>query len=329
MITRPTDPTPNVHGRFQSPPAATAVASVIVTYNPPPGLNDRLRVVLRETDFAVVVDNGSDRTPDFEGLAAHDRSRIHLISNRSNVGLAAALNQGIAASAELGATMALTLDHDSTPRAGMVRKLMEARNQDECPQTIAAVVPTIAYAHPDIRCRWPKSAPGRRMRFHFAFAARLAGPTTVDLAISSGMLIHVDTWRKVGRFDEDLFIDLVDTDFCLRSRALGFHILAAPSAILDHHLGDVKKNHLLGLMPVFPTHHSALRHYYIGRNRVLLAKRHARRFPSWLIYELLGAAKLTAKVALFEPGRGQKLISMCKGTWDGMRRTPSQWKQGP
>ncbi|MEQ1438357.1 glycosyltransferase family 2 protein [Fontimonas sp. SYSU GA230001] len=302
---------------------------VIVTYDPPAGLTERVRAVLRETARVVIVDNGSRTEPALDTLDGTERTRVHLLKLGRNLGLAAALNRGIEAAAALGATTSLLLDHDSTPTPGMVGALLAARSSHADPQSIAAVVPTIAYAHPDIRCRWPQSDAGQWLRFRFAVAAQLDRPTPVDLAIGSGMLISIDVWRELGGFDEGLFIDLVDTDFCLRARSQGFEILATPDAVLDHRLGEVRKNRLLGLIPVFPTHHSALRHYYISRNRILLAKRHARRFPNWLIYELLGAAKLIVKVAVFEQGRWRKLLSMCKGTWDGLRSQPSpQWQSG-
>ncbi len=130
------------------------------------------------------------------------------------------------------------------------------------------------------------------------------------------MLLDIAIWERIGRFDEKLFIDLVDTEYCLRSRALGFEVLAVPDAILRHVLGDVSKKNLLG-KPVFPTHHSAFRHYYLSRNRMILMKRFAIRFPNWLFYETMSGIKLTIKVALYEPQRLKKLWAMCRGTVDG------------
>src|SRR5690606_27139006 len=98
---------------------------------------------------------------------------------------------------------------------------------------------------------------------------------------------------------------------------------------LQHALGDVEKRMLLGLVATYPTNHGPMRHYYLSRNRVLLAKRHATRFPSWFIYEMLGAAKLTAKVALFEAQRGEKLLRMCRGTWAGLRMSPADLRARP
>ncbi|WP_370307128.1 glycosyltransferase family 2 protein [Sinimarinibacterium flocculans] len=289
---------------------------VVVTYHPPEGLAQRLRETLAQVDRLIVVDNGSASPPTFSELPTEDTARIERRLLPRNVGLAAALNRGIECARAAGATRVLLLDHDSTPHPAMVTELLAAMRAHTRPVALAA--PRIAYAHPAIRCRWPASRRGQRWWFRFAYAATLEQPLPVDLAIGSGMLLDVDAWAHLGGFDESLFIDLVDTEFCLRARRQGYDVLAVPRAVLAHTLGHVEQRHLLG-MPVYPTHHNALRHYYLSRNRILLSRRYALRFPNWFFYETMSALKLTIKVALYEPGRGAKLASMWRGTLDGLR----------
>lgn len=291
-------------------------SGVVVTYNPPAGLVGRLRAALDQTDRVVVVDNGSTLPPDLGGLDSSEAARVELLALGSNLGLAAALNRGIEHAGARGAAQVLLLDHDSLPEPDLVARLHHAMR--EHPRPVAVAAPRIAYAHPDIRCRWPTSRPGQRWWFRFAYAADMQHPQPVDLVIGSGMLLDVDAWEQVGRFDESLFIDLVDTEFCLRARSHGYDVLAVPQATLSHVLGDVEQRHLLGL-PVYPTHHSALRHYYLSRNRIILTRRFGRRYPNWLYYETMSALKLTIKVAFFEPDRARKLASMWRGTLDGLR----------
>lgn len=296
--------------------AALPVA-IIVTYNPPPGLADRIRAVLEQVAAVVIVDNGSAQPLDLDGLHAFDQERIHLRLLQKNIGLASALNHGIEQAARMGASWTLLLDHDSCPQPGMVQ-YMQAAIDAQRERQVAIAVPRIAYAHPEIRCRWPASARGQRLWFHFVYAARMQAPQPVDLAIGSGMLLNIDAWKQLGRFDDALFIDLVDTEFCLRARASDFDVIAVPDAVLTHALGNVCMRSLFG-RPVFPTHHSAFRHYHLSRNRIVLARRFGLRFPNWLFYETMGALKLTLKVVLYESQRGEKLASMGRGTLDGLR----------
>ncbi|QHS10540.1 glycosyltransferase family 2 protein [Sinimarinibacterium sp. NLF-5-8] len=292
--------------------------AVIVSYHPPAGFAQRLRAVLAQTARILIVDNGAGDLAELASLDTDARARVQVIDSGGNIGLAAALDLGIAAARQQGARQVLLLDHDSTPAADMVSQLLRARAAAPEPSLIAVVVPQIRYAHPDIRCRWPAAQPQQRLRFAFAYATQMRAPQPVLLAIGSGMLLDVAIWQRLGGFDARLFIDLVDTEYCLRARAQGFTILAAPRAQLAHALGDVEKRRALGL-DMFPTHHSPLRHYYLSRNRCVLMRRYALSQPNWLIYETLGALKLTLKVALFEPGRLHKFAAMLRGTRDGLR----------
>lgn len=296
------------------------LAAVIVRFNPPPGFDQRVAHTAAQCDFTVVVDNGSSHawSPDPAHLPASES--LHQLHNAGNLGIATALNQGIRYAARRGARSVFLLDHDSTPLPGCVGRLQRTlRQHDDKP--VAAAVPRIRYGHPDIRCRWPAtSGSGHSVRFRFVYGARVTQPVPVDLAISSGMLLDVEHWQRLGGFDENLFIDLVDTDYCLRARRQGLRILAEPRAIVQHSLGDVEKRTLFGRMVAYPTHHNALRHYYISRNRIALIRRHAQRFPSWFVYETLGAAKLITKVVAFEQDRRDKVAATLVGTWHGLRR---------
>ncbi len=292
---------------------AADTAAVVVAFNPPAGFEQRLLGILEQCAIIVLVDNASTRPAPHQGLPTQ---RVQLLRNAENRGIAAALNQGVRHAAQQGYRCALLLDHDSMPEPGAVIALQAALMDD--PLAVAAV-PQILYGLPDIRCRWPQTAPGRHFRFRFLYAAQLGKPQPVDLAISSGMLIDISVFEQLGGFDESLFIDLVDTEFCLFARRQGRHILAAPSARLRHELGSPTRRHLPGGLPVFPTHHSAMRHYYISRNRIVLSRRYGLRFPSWLAYEWLSAAKLLIKVLLFESERLRKLAAMLRGTGAGLR----------
>jgi rhamnosyltransferase len=287
--------------------------AVVVTFDPPPGLARRL-APLGERRI-VVVDNGPCTAREALRAELATLTDVELIGNERNLGIAAALNQGIAALRAGGATWALLLDHDSAPPAGLIASLLEAAREQP---RAAVLVPAIDYDLPDIRCRWPVTAPGARWRFGLQRADAMPGPTPVDLAISSGMLLNLAADARIGGFREDLFIDLVDTDWCLRARAAGFEIIAVPRARLRHSLGSVSRRRLLGVT-VYPTHHGVQRHYYLARNRVLLWKAHARRFPSWAVYETLSAIKLLIKALAFEPDRWAKLAATWRGTVDGLR----------
>lgn len=299
----------------EAEPAHGAVAAVVVSYNPPAGFGRRLSAVAAQTDYVIVVDNGS--APEFRNRLAtlSGRPRTEVLANGANRGIAAALNQGIAAARARGCRWALLLDHDSEPEPGMVAALLA----EPVSPDIAALAPRIVYPLPGIRCRWPRTDKPGSAWFRFIYADAQESRCDVDLAISSGLLLNVTAHEQLGGFREDLFIDLVDTEYCLRARRNGLRIVAVPAARLRHELGRVERRRLPGLPAMYPTHHDVARHYYIARNRVLLGRAHAATHPSWLLYELAAAVKLTVKVVLFEHQRLRKLRAMASGTVDGLR----------
>jgi len=58
----------------------------------------------------------------------------------------------------------------------------------------------------------------------------------VSIAISSGSLMTFRTFEKIGRFREELFIDYVDTEYCMRAGRFGIPVVAAKDAGIVHSL---------------------------------------------------------------------------------------------
>jgi len=299
------------------PPSPERCGAVVVCFNPPPGLSARLATLATQVDRLVVVDNGPPEQHADLAASLGALPHLRIIANPHNAGIATALNQGLRALAAEGIRWALTLDHDSTPTPAMLPRLLEATTSSHATDA-ALFVPRIHYALPEMVCRWPVTRPGDRYAFRRVAYDRMRTPTPVDLAISSGMLIDLAQLDHIGGFLEGLFIDLVDTEYCLRARSLGFSVMAVPDAILEHHLGEVECRRL-GSVKAYPTFHSPLRHYYISRNRVHLYRKYGRKFPSWAIYESLSGLKLIAKVTLFEDRRLEKLAATLRGTIDGLK----------
>ena len=109
-------------------PQKSNTCAVVVTYHPDKGLGDRIRRILPQVAQVIVVDNSSKA----DGL---ERIRelpgdipIHLMLNKENVGIAAALNQGLRCAVEQGYRWALLLDQDSVVAEKMLDSLAEAYN---------------------------------------------------------------------------------------------------------------------------------------------------------------------------------------------------------
>lgn len=55
----------------------------------------------------------------------------------------------------------------------------------------------------------------------------------IDFCITSASCTNLAVWKEVGGFDERLFIDLVDNEFCKRLIVSGYKILRLNNLVLD------------------------------------------------------------------------------------------------
>lgn len=298
---------------------ARAVCAVLVTFHPDLGvLAQQLAVLAPQVGSVVVVDNASAEPALAAACGRHPN--VELLALPANVGLAAALNAGIARARDLpGATRVVLLDQDSVPEPGMVATLDAALTR------LAASGARVAAVGPCFRdAREPADAPFVRIRFPFNRKLRCGGDCTeiaCDFLISSGCLIPLAVLADVGDMDAALFIDNVDLDWCFRASAAGYRLYGVCAARLRHHLGDARRR-LPGLSRGIVVH-PPRRLYYMMRNRLLLYRR--RHAPArWVAQDV---PRLIVKLLLFAvvvPPRRRNLRCMLAGLRAGLagRTTP-------
>lgn len=280
--------------------------AVVVFYNPDSACIARANR-LAEVMHCVVVDNSpSVRTPSEVGLSA----AVSYLPNGANLGIATAINQGVASLIDAGFDAAILFDQDSEPSRqlldGLPRLLEEALRRHE---RVALIGP----AYEDLRLG--DVAPF--VRFGYLKLRRIppvgVTPIDVDFLISSGSCINLAAWQEVGPMDDALFIDFVDLEWCIRARAKGFAVLGAPELRLAHELGGEPVRVLGRLYPS----HSPLRHYYLFRNAVALIKRSY--VPcTWKSTELIKFPFRLAIYGLFLQPRLGHLRMALTGIWHGL-----------
>jgi rhamnosyltransferase len=241
------------------------IGAVIVAFNPNVvEFANVVRSVVGQVDYIAVVNNGTNSI----GHATFSDKKIDVIENNQNLGIATAINIGLKQLIAKNCTHFLLLDHDSVLPPNMVSTLLQNLNDlnSNVSNPIAAVGP--AYYN----TRLNKFAPFIRFgNFRNKKIAIPLQPTLIDVdfLISSGTLLTLDALQKVGLMDEGLFIDFVDTEWCIRAKLKGFKLYGYSGVTMQHSLGDEPTN-LCGF--TFPMH-SPIRHYYIVRNAILLMKK--------------------------------------------------------
>jgi rhamnosyltransferase len=292
--------------------SAHEVAAVIVTYQPDAvRVGKMLEALKGEVSHAVIVDNASDELPEHRWRLQWPTLVLRRLA--VNKGVGAAQNEGVAVAAALGATHVLLLDQDSAPSSGMVSNLLAATE-------------SLARRGLKAGCVGPqRRRPGSAESTGFTQLGWLgvrklqcddsSRPVQCDFVVASGSLVPLSAWHEVGGMEEELFIDLVDTEWCLRARSKGYGVYGA-AAVLEHTIGEAGRQIGVGRQARLPRH-KPFRYYYIFRNSFLLARRPYVPLKFVLFqFRLLAATFFLVGVL---GGRWLELRMMARGMYDGLR----------
>lgn len=243
------------------------VFAIIVLYNPDiPDLIKLLNSARHQVRHIVITDNSTHGTiKDKIAHVLNDFSDVSTyIDLTDNLGIAIAQNKAIELAITKDATHLLLLDQDSYLPNNIVAGLSAAyRSLEAQGHNIACVAPTF------IDKKIGTTSP---IFYYKGLIRKQIIPTgeeeyiIADHVISSGSLIAVKDWLKIGGLQENLFIDYVDTEWCLRARKLGYLTFVIPKLALIHDIGDGYAK--VGTRNVVL--HSDFRNYYMIRNSIYL-----------------------------------------------------------
>jgi len=107
----------------------------------------------------------------------------------------------------------------------------------------------------------------------------------VDHVITSGCIVNLKLFEKIGGFDDNLFIDYVDTEYCYNALSKGYTNIRFTNVLLNHSLGEIKKRKALSsfyLKSKRRTIHSNIRIYYMWRNLLYMEKKYGKLFPKYI-----------------------------------------------
>ncbi len=282
------------------------VSAVVVAYFPDVELLENLCRILDQVSEVILVDNGSDGVSGQTIEMAGNLPRVQLIRNGSNLGIATALNIGIRRALHSGYQWIATFDQDTLVPPRYFEELFLIYEKCPASQNVGMIVPG----------NWSWSEPG-----HVAVDKKNSSKPTwsfVRAALNSGSVIKRDVFKAIGFYEDGLFLDYVDVEFCLRLQKCRFKILSVKSVVLRHELGTKQTRNLLGLCLSFRIH-NAWRYYYIMRNRVVLYRRYFFIFPLWAFHDAKGLLWETGRIVFLENGRRQKLRAVILGIRDGLR----------
>lgn len=263
----------------------------IVLFNPNiERLKKNIDSIINKVNKVVCIDNNSTNINEVRNLIKSYKN-IDLIENDVNKGISYALNEIFKYSEVKGYKWVLTLDQDSICPNNLVDEYKKFIHKEE----IGILTPVIN----DINAKEQPIINGDYEE--------------VDKCITSGSLTRIDVWKDSGMFNEDLFIDFVDFDFCQRVRIKGYKVVRINTVTLFHEVGR-EQNFKIFNFKIHTMNHNAFRKYYIVRNYIF----YIRVYKEYLNvpFEVKSLVNYIIKVVLFEDDKINKIKSIYKGICD-------------
>jgi rhamnosyltransferase len=280
-------------------PSIRNTGAAIVSYNPDPGFPDRLTRIANQVDGVLVVDNHSNGAAVGMLRRLRSSSGVTLVLNDHNAGVAGALNQALHWASQRRYRWLLTFDQDTLACGDLLETAAEV--YDHFPnKDVIGLIGAQSYSD-------------RRQRGEGSSEPWVEAKTV----ITSGTLMSLDACDAIGPFRDELFIDLVDLEYCLRARQKGFKVILSLTPSMHHQIGAMT-THRLPWKHTGTSNHTALRRYYMMRNHIVLAREYAFKDPGWVITSLHSRLKSIILICLFERDRLAKLRFTWLGLWDGL-----------
>jgi len=287
----------------------TKLAALIVLFHPSDEQLARAAAMRAACDRLLVIDNSPE--PDVRAAQVLGDAGIALLHHGNRHGIAGAFNSGLHALFGQGVDAVALFDQDSTLPDGyfdVMRErctpldgrpfLMGPRIFDENDQRYLPELVTSGLAVK--RLAMDAAASLQRCAF----------------LISSGSVISREAFARLGRFDETLFIDHVDTEYCLRALLRNVPVYVVPSLVLLHRIGS-RRRHKLGAFEMTTMNHPGFRRYYSARNAMQLALQYGWRLPVAIVPNLLTLWQIV-QIVLAEHDKLAKLSAIAQGLIDGL-----------
>lgn len=237
----------------------TKIAAAVVLYNPREDTVANILSYAGEVSLLIVVDNSEN--PDTSFYAPLEKiPHTRFITYNANKGIGKALNDAAELASSLSCNWMLTMDQDSSFEKSMIEKYIHTFFSLQNKEKIAAVGPVFEHL------------PGE------GSAGKIKEVTSL---ITSGSLINLSIFFESGGYNEMLFIDEVDHEYCYRVKLKGYSVLQLQDIYLQHALGELVELHTFpGKKKRSKRLHSAARLYYIVRNSCYINSVYKNYFPA-------------------------------------------------
>lgn len=216
------------------------------------------------------------------------QSKIIYMGEGENKYIAYALNKAVRYALDNGYSYLLTMDQDSCFLDGDFKKYVE-----------------VVLSYNGMAIFGPHLLSNIAMRITMEESIVLVK----DLP-TSGNLVNVNIYKKIGLYNEKYAIDCVDFEYCYRAERAGISSLRLNFIGMLHSVGQSRKT----IWGFTTRDYSVDRLYHISRNNIWLY----RDYPEKGWYNIkFWILRIFVKVVLGERNKCAKIKAICRGVYDG------------
>lgn len=236
------------------------ICGIITLYHPTTNNLHNINSYISYIDKLFIIDNTPLNNTITKSKTIQNYPNTQILSTGKNLGIAAALNLGIHEGLKNRYSWLLTMDQDSWFDPEQAERFFSSLAEQDS-QTTAIISPAHKETHNNNDpCHYEKKTE----------------------VMTSGNILNLGLAEKIGFFNEDLFIDSVDHDYCLKANLMGFDVLQATNCHLQHTIGkNFSGSFFFGIRKRTFALHSPKRLYFIVRNGLYIIHTYGKDFPTY------------------------------------------------
>ena len=268
------------------------VAGVVILYHPDDAVLQNIHSYLPYVEKLYLVDNTEEKQSDIV-TQLQNEAKINVHYDGRNEGIAKRLNEAANWAIANGFNWLLTMDQDSSfAEKGIEDYLLCVSNYDDKEE-----VAMFGVEH-ELKNELLQSC----------------SPIERNKVITSGSLLNLVLFTKIGNFNERLFIDEVDFEYCYRARLLGYMVIKFNNIFLLHSLGKISYHKSLkNLKTSNRALHSPFRMYFMVRNFFYVNHHFKKHFPEDIKESRNGLLNRIKNNLLYNRDRSHVFLNIYKG----------------
>lgn len=306
------------------------LAAGIVLFNPELSrLKCCIDSILHQCETLYIFDNSSSNEQEINYIEILTKTPNSIVyhAESSNKGIAYALNRIMESAGNDGYDWVITIDQDSIMPDGIVSDYVQYIKKND--KSLAIICPQVI----DKRRSYMETKIEPREEY-------------LNDCITSASCTSIRAWEQAGGFDEWLFIDLVDNEFCKRLIVSGYKILRLNKWVLDQEFGNIvpksdrEQKFWIGLSKLLFNKNIAkfsykkfvdpIRVYYTNRNIIYINRKlKAYGKTGYHNYNCKGYLGFLICFSVPSVLRAQEKVKVLravfKGIEDGLKSKPDKW----